>query len=296
MTCQPFRSVYLGKPGAMFRLPSFDGGISAPLRAGEQAHGLADDGVAVTRVARIRRSYDLQRSAATPDDADLLLAFYAGVFGPAPFCLIEPSYRNFLTIDASSGCSRLGSLNPWTVSAGTLLPDATVTRPLPTAGVMRWVGAGSGSTATLGPVVGDVDPLTAMPVLAAETVTLGIRARTASGTASVTLRLLGRAGDGTATGPAITAAPVTLTTAWQLLTVTAHPGDITALYYGAQLLCSTAGAPDILMAAPQLEATDGVGAFTLGFGVPRVVITTGVARSLRLLGSNTDHSFQLSEV
>lgn len=313
--CETFEDAYLGLPGNLQLLPTFDAGWTVTMHSGEQNHNLASDGVAVTRRAKIRRSYAAKVSLMEPDEADLLFAFYSGAMGQGPFRLIDPMFPNLLTADTSSGCARLGSVMPWAscavttgVTVDTIQVDSTgKARAVPTAGVVEWLyaEAGDGIVDGIGELnaagtayVAAADPIRSVPYVAAEPFTGSIYLATSAGTAQAHLSILGRGTDNSGAGSHVDSAPVTLTTNWQRVEVTAAAGALgTDLYALLALTCDatpdTAGA-SILLCAPQLELADAASPFALGFGVPRVLFTAGPGVASPRVGY-VDGSYTLDE-
>lgn len=102
-------SVYLGVPGALNTLPWPRGGINAGVQhpvfdfmAGSGTHR-------VSTLVSAARTYTLNWLALHQTNFDLISPFWTGHMGPGPFCFIDPTRPNLLTLNQSSAASATGS-------------------------------------------------------------------------------------------------------------------------------------------------------------------------------------------
>lgn len=274
--------LWLGQPGNMIQLPSVSPDNYTVTRSqGEVAQGLFGGGTAVTMFDSMTRTWGLMWPLLAGRDWSVVNGFYRRLFGDDPWCYLQPEDLNHLTL-AQSLCGALnGAVEGWDVTAGTLTYDNTVTPVLQPGGVLRWAGAGSGSILVAADVAAGVptpDPDVSCPYIPAEAHTPQLWAWTATGTASAKLRASGRLGNGTVSTE-VDGPTVTLGTTPQLLSVTAHPGELGAsIYVLPELVCGTASAPNILVSNAAFGYEDGPRDWEAGGGLPRVEWVTGSDR------------------
>lgn len=292
------KSYYLGLPGTMRLLRTAQDAVTVPSSRGEVQHDLISGGAAVTHRRDTRRSWGLAYPGCTPDTADLLVAFYAGVFGDGPFCFVDPAWRNALHVHASTFGAPLQAISAWaaSVSAQPLTYDTTITAPVQTSGVMRWTGATNTAQVGLGTWSGSVfvpDTAKAPPYLPQQITSISVYARSVSGTPSVSLR--GQAVLAAGTVASTTTATATLSSAaWTLLTVTV-PASLTATYVLPNLLCNTSTSV-LQFACPLVQyGKQPPDAYVVGLGIPRVVIPQGLGGQYTVLFAR-DHGLTLAEV
>ena len=290
---------YLGTAGAMQRLRVPDDAVQGPLNRGEVAHTLLGGGTAMTRRAKTRRNYQVSFSGCTPDTAQILVGFYAGDFGDGPFMFVDPAWRNALSDQVSTFGARLQAVGGWTLSSpgAQSLTYSTSIAPFETpSGTAVWAGAGNGSRLGMGTWNGSLftpDTATAPPYLSDRTNPASVYIRTASSTASMSVRGLAVAADGTVASTTTT----TLTansSGWQRYTAVV-PASLTAAYVILDILCNTASAPNILLSCADVQYGVTVPqGWVGGLGIPRVVIAAmGSQNALFVL---RDHTLQLSEI
>jgi hypothetical protein len=295
------RTFYLGTPGNLQALRIPDAGYAAPLQRGEVTHELISGGTAVTRRRLARRTYGLGFSLCTPDVASILVGFYMGDFGDGPFCFVDPAWRNQLTDAASTFGARADAVDGWALSnpgAETVTFSTSIAPFAQPSGVAVWAGAGNGSHLGTGSWNGSVlvpDTTLACPYLPATTTPVSVYVRTASSTASVSLRGLAVQADGTVNSTTTTT--VTATTAWQRVTAVV-PAALasTTLYTLLDVLCNTASAPNIYLSCASLQY--GVtlpGAWVGGAGVPRVTVAGPLGNQSTLIVAR-DHALLLAEI
>lgn len=276
---------YFGRPGAMMLLPQPDGGVTRPSRRAVSTHDLLSGGTATTRRPDAKRAYGLAWSQKRHADAEIVRAHYLGVYGPGPYCLLDPTERNHLDLDVST-MGRRGLGDGWVAigsAGGTAVYDPTVAPPAAAAssGVLRWSGAAAGGGIGAGVMFGatfDADPLSAPVYVAGVPITLSVYAAAATGAPTITPVLHYRNGDGTLLTS--TAQPaVALAAAWQRITVTATPATSGAKYVTLGFTVAAAG-PDVLLAGAQCEyGVSAPRAFLVGQRVPRVTFDEGDGRS-----------------
>ena len=290
---------YLGVPGAMQTLRIPDLGVSGPLSRGEVTHDLISGGTAVTRRVRARRTYTLGFSGCTPDTAQTLVGFYVGDYGDGPFCFVDPAWRNQLRDDTSTFGARAQAISGWALSnpgAETVNFTSAVTPFEAPSGVALWAGAGNGSRLGTGTFTGGVfvpDTAATPPYLSDRTTPVRVYVRTASSTASISLRGLAVAANGTVASTTTTTA--TATTAWQAYTAVI-PISVTAAYVVIDVLCNTASAPNLYLSCADVQygVTTPAG-WAGGVGVPRVVVSAGLPSSGPFYVTR-DHALQLAEI
>lgn len=288
MTCpavSSFNAAYLGKPGNLVKLPPPSQGITAPLTRAAVTHALTSGGTTTTKRRYAHRTYTLPWNNRDQDSVNLLLAFYLGSMGNGPFVYLDPGFRNLQDFDVSTMGAAYGSLVGWTATTGDSQPvyDGTLTPPFNGTGVLKWSSAVNGHYVTDGTVTSTTfTPNTvtrpyAVPYLPDQPVLISTWARTVSGTASAAAAALGA----TAAGGAINVvlgATTTLNTSWQQLYVPVPVGQAgwsaaATPYVSAGVKCLGAGAPQIWLAASQVEMGVALpSAWAVGVGTPRVTI------------------------
>lgn len=300
-------ALYLGKPGSMTKLRLPDGGSSAyasPLSRGEVAHRLSGGGTSTTRRRRVKREWPLLMSSMSPDDAEALVSYYAGTRGLGPFRLIDPAWRNQLSLDASTMSSAFGAPAVWSSNASDTasVGDTTDAPPIAGGGVWKWVTPVNThyqfqGTQAGGLLVPDVN--TAVPYLADQPYTMTVYVRTLTSTTNVKLAALGCTAtqwDGTSIAATGT---IGLTTAWQRLTVQvaiAAWNPATVLFAGLGVQCVAAGAPTILLSAAMIDVgVTGARPFVTGLGAARVTISAGLGAAMSHVFWRRDTTLTLSE-
>jgi hypothetical protein len=276
------RRWWLGRPGQMIQMPWPTSGFNADRSQGGASSTSLAGSTSVFRRRNLTRVWPLRWAKLTGRDWRVVDGFYRRLFGAGPWCFPSPEDVNRID-EAASLCGALnGAVEGWAVTAGTVVYDPAVAAPLLPGGVLRWAGAGSGSLLVCGPIVAGVptpDQSVSAPYLPAEPCSVSMWVWTASGTASVKVRASGRLANGTVATEMDNT--VTVNTTPQLISVTAGPGELgSAVYVLPILRCGTAGAPDILVSAPQLEYAGDVTEWEAGSGVPRVVIPGELGREL----------------
>jgi hypothetical protein len=283
------RKFYLGLPGNMIQLPPPQIGYTANGSTGESAQGLLSGGMAVMRTPRTKRAYVLNWQRLAGRDWQIVEGFYRRLFGYGPWCFVSPDDRNRLPTSAALAGAPNGDISKFATAVGTLTYDSTDAPPISPSGVVQWAGAGVASSLVLGKVVGGLatpdiatttSTGTSAPYIPSEPVTFSIYARTASATASASVSATGRQANGTVTST-VTSSNVTLTTAWQRVSVTATAGALGAAPYVLGFLtCNTASAPNILVACPQLEYSSAATEWAVDSHVPRVIASQPLPQSL----------------
>lgn len=299
-------SFYFGKPGAMVKFIRHDAGAAAPLSRAEVAHALSSGGTTTTRRPTAKRIYSLSFSAMTPDEIETLMSYYLGSRGAGPFALIDPSYRNQLTTDASTIWAPTGKIvaGAWGVPVGdtALTLDTTVAPPNAGSRIMRWTPVTGHALLTNGTYSGTTlasfAPSTrAVPYLTDQPAVLSVYLRALTGTPTATLGVYGS----TAAGGAVvgaTAATALSSTAWKRLSVSMGIGALSALTEGLHLgVTAATSAGAILVAAAQIEYgySGGAEPFVTGLGVPRVTISSGLGSTNKVYWRR-DTGMTLSEI
>lgn len=270
------RNWWLGRPGTpagMVQLPFPSLGYQAPASQGESASTSIGGTTSTSRRRRATRSWTLNWARMSGRDYEIIYSFWRRWFGPGPWCFTPPEHVNRLDEFASLCGAANGAVEGWAASAGTVEYDDTIEAPLLPGGVLRWSGAGSGSLLVCGDVVAGVptpDTTRSAPYLYGEPLTVSLWAWAESGTVAAKVRASGRLTDATVATELDHS--VALTTTPTRIAVTAGPGDLGDSHYVLPVLrCGAAGAPDILVSAPQLEYYGAATDWFVGRGVPRVV-------------------------
>lgn len=292
-------SYYLGAAGNLQKLRIPDLGVAGPVQRGEVVHNLISGGTAVTRRRLARRTYTLGFTGCTPDTAQTLVGFYVGDFGDGPFCFVDPAWRNALTDDLSTFGARAQAISGWALSnpgVETVTFSSSITPFEVPSGVAVWTGAGNGSRLGTGTFSGGnyiPDATAAPPYLTDRVNPARVYVRTASSTASISVRGRAVAADGTVASTTTTT--ITANTSWQAYTV-AIPAALTASYIVIDILCNTGSAPNIYLSCADVQyGVSAPAGWTGGIGVPRVVISGGLPSSGPFYITR-DHALQLSEI
>lgn len=297
MTCPtPESRFWIGKPGRMIEIETPDAGFTADVSMSETVHQLLGGGTTVTYSDDVKRSYKFPFGVLDQDGVAELFKLYTRAYGPGPYALLEPTYRNLLDFHLSN--SDGGAPELLTVPAGqTLLYDDSFVSPVSPAGVLRWTGAGNGSALVdgrQGSGSGAADPFRAMPSVPGLDVTFSVWLATAAGAASVELAINSYREDGTLLAYAASAAQA-LTMTFKRFQFTRTLPALPAALAGIALTCRTPSAAPLLITGPQLEFGRVAGEWNPGLGVPRVVFTGGPPVKVPLLGVN-NLSFALAQV
>lgn len=293
---------YLGNPtgAGMIKLPYALRGYDQPFDRSVTATKLIAGGTAASAQLNARRTFTLSWHYLTQAEVATVLGFYSRAWGIGPYALLDTSWDNQLRLDTSLFGARRGVLTAWTPTAGTATYDSTVTAFALPSGTLRWSGAGSGSVLGEGSLIaGFIEASTsnAVPYLTDQPYTASIYARTASSTATITMRVSGRNGAQTVhVDTAGTATPIT-SAGWTRITATASAGTLTnAQFVIPTVLCGTASAPDILLSNPQLQLASAVTGWVPGVGVPRVLPIDTVPNPVNVIGEGRDMTMTLAEV
>jgi hypothetical protein len=305
-SCEPFEEFWLGPAGKLQQLEMPDTGFTWDPSLSETVHGLVSGGTTVTRRAKVKRTGSLDMGALDQDQADLVMRLYLRAFGPGPYCLVEPTYRNLVTPDVSmSGGHGTVSMDSWATSDSTdLVPQPNYTGVMPAAGAgsFDW-NAANGSILVQGgydTTHGNPEALPgeSVPVVPGLDMTLSVYVLCDAGTGSVKLRACGRDGDsdGAQTTNLDSADTPVADSVWGRITLPVPAGTFTSKYLVLALVSTSAQTgSSIWVSAPQieigLEATD----WHVGMGVPRVVFTGGPKTKIARLALQAN-TLQLSEV
>lgn len=299
------KTAYLGLPGNMIEVSPI-GAVTSPTRTknrGEGAHLLLGGGTAMQRRTGVKRAIVLTWDHLRGRDYQILDAFYSGVYGNGPFCLVTGEDRNRLPRSASYCGGLNGDISKWSADVGTLALDSTDVAAVLPSGVLKWTGATTNSLATVGTFT-STTPVpdgpsvtssgTAIPYLQPQPVTCSLYARAASTSVSLTLTASGRAVDGTV-ATEVSSSPVTVTSSgWTRITVTAVAGALgTPAYVMPVLKCNTGSAAAILISAAQVEYASAVTDWVSGNHVARVQMAPdGLSEALdQILGKTVSITF-----
>lgn len=285
-------SVWFGKPGSIAALPLPDN-VSATMDRAETDHALINGGVTTTRRPSVKRTYPLTWSQMTADQADPLVAIYAGVRGRGPFVLVDPRWRNLLDLDTSTMVGSVAAVRNWATAITAPNPTPDTAAPpagAATSGVMRWTLPAAGDRLWAGMIDGatySVDGRRPAPNIGQPGwLTVWARLTGVVANFNATLSVCGVPDTLTWGGLAVSSAPTPLSTSWTRLAVPIAAGTWTqavAAYLVPSIVVSGAGVGtvSVLLAGAQLtvEPTAAGAAaalpFNVGLGCPRVGIGSG---------------------
>lgn len=280
--------VYLGNPSGPFgmqQIPAIRlggsmstgaGGMASNLSRGTTTSTLLSGGVATQRKRYTKSAYPIQWRILGPADVELLMSFFDGGQGGGPYCLVDPSWQNYLPPNVARMGAVLGALPEWVPAVGALV---TSTQAGPTgvlSGVADWTGASNGSVLWMG-LNNVIDGTWLPPILSGLSHRMAIYAKVLSGSATLTAAVPYGVGGSAPIGNATaTAASVVLSSTWQEVSALVAAGFnwSTGDYLAMKLTVSSATTPSILLSAPSMQyvATTALSPWVSGVGVPRVLI------------------------
>lgn len=292
LLCEPSQGdFWMGPGGNLVKLIVPDEYYTNTLDTATVVHALLGGGNSSQRVSKTRRHYGTTFTARAPEEADQILAIFAGQMGPSPYYFVDPLWRNVLGTALSNANARLRNTAGFIPTGSTVAYDATTFPPIAPVlsgivpGCIAWTAA-SGSTLAIGATSGNVlDPTTAVPIIPSLPMTAFCELRTASSTASVSVQLYFNDING-AFLSATTLTTVTATTTWTRFagTLAAFTAPAAAVTCGIRLLCNTSTPPIIYTTKHGLSyytaSVAGVGgsllqAWVNGFEVPHVMVASG---------------------
>jgi hypothetical protein len=289
---------YLGRTGALRQLPSPNGPITASPSRQDSAKTLLSGGVAVIGRLNAKKTYSLPYSFLDAASADTLMGFYNRLYGYGPFVFVDPSVRNVLGLDVSTMGLRSAASHGWVASAGAL---AVATTGGPTgldSGVLTWTSLVASATLQPGAVANTANTAAAPVYLPAEACSVSLWAKASSAT-TASLQLTGYTAAG-AVNYTASATSMSLTTAWQLFTVSVAAGLAGLVSSGLVLPRVVLGGTvptSVSIAAAQLEYGTAATAWQPGYGSPRVLPTATPGREVQqTLDVTTNHTFVLAEI
>lgn len=280
--------VYLGNPLSPFGMQPIpailnglsiggQGGMSPTLSRGTVTNTLISGGVSTQRKRYTKSAYPILWKYRGPADIDLLMSFFDGRQGGGPYCLVDPSWLNYLPPNVAGMGSVLGALPEWAPTVGAL---ATSTAAGPAgflSGVASWSSAVNTSVLWMG-LNNVIDGTWLPPIITGKSHRMSIWARVASGSATLTAAVPYGVGGSAPIGNATVTAPgVALSGTWQEVSALVASGFnwSTGDYLGMKLTVSSASTPVIQLAAPsmQYDSSAALSPWVSGIGVPRVLIT-----------------------
>jgi hypothetical protein len=299
-----FSTIYFGKPGSMTKLRLPDAGYDGKMGRGEVAHALPTGGTTVTRRRRTKRVYTIPYTDMRTDDAEALVSYYTGSRGLGPFCLLDPAWRNQLSLDASTFDAGYGSNTVWNAPAADtqLVLDSTFTPPIVGSAVGRWSSPVNGHYLFEGTNNGGnnlVPSATyAVPYLTDQPAVVSIYARSQTSTTNVTLYALGLAAAGW-DGVSFLTAACALTTTWARFFVYVPAATWTAAnapYIGVAVKAASGGGVGVLLANAQIEyGYSSPQPWLTGLGVPRCSLSAGLGGQIKDVYWRRNHSLIASE-
>lgn len=262
--------VYLGPPGNLQKLPGPRTGVQANLVRQGGTAVLAGGGYVIDTTGRSRQ-YTLNWQRMTQADFATLEGLYVGLWGPGPFCLLDPVRVNLLPANVATGTDSDRATTLFAATVGTLASSTTVAdnglRSL------KWT---PGTLSAAQSVTAPSTPAdNAVPVIStSQSYVVSMRARLGSGSDAANGRAELRWYD--ASGSAVSTSQGTSTalstSAWTTLTATDTPPS-TAVFVGIAFQTPTAtGAPVFHVDSCQLQLGDTATDWVPGTGVPRVGI------------------------
>lgn len=140
--------VYFGLPGQLISMPSPRGGMAAPVDREVFDFESGSGGHRISTLVGTSRSYALTWAALHQSTFDKINAYWVGAMGPGPFCIIDPSRPNLLTVNQAAATAQWNDATDFTlggVNHGTLSSNKTTTQIHRTYGVrsLQWLFSGS---------------------------------------------------------------------------------------------------------------------------------------------------------
>lgn len=285
-------NLYLGKAGNMQKLLNVPAaGYDQVLGRAEVAHSLASGGTTTSRRRLAKMGYTYSWGGMTPEMADQLTAFYVGAMGLGPYRLVDPSKRNHLPAEDANMGATIQANSGWTLPVGDTAAfyDSSIAPPtgIVGSGVMHWPTPVSGHTLYEGTYSGTTIfiPNANAPVYLVDQIAcMSIYLKTATGSGTFTLRIIGNTIAGGTTPPTASGG-CAVTTSWQrfsfLIPLTPAGFSVTTSPVWSLGIVAPAAAPDLHIAAAQLEY--GVGSsntWNQGAGVPTVTIAAPLAQNV----------------
>lgn len=273
---------FLGPVGALQQVRAPGRGFSPKIDdIGSLTRTLA--GNLVQQVTSRKRTVTLTWQHLTTDEFGVLAGLRHGAFGPGPFVLSEPSQRNLLTANQSSGTDALRTTDGFAAQGAAASIASSV--GLPPQGV-RWLALTTATTGSAGTSIvktGDgtdfnlAVPALDVPVVPGQSYTLSWsdqRSGTGDAAAQFAARIRWYSPDGlttvgTTNGTAYT--PATSTTARSLTGVAPAGAGLARLYWTNVTAVSSSTV--LYLDAIQLEQATSARPWVVGTGVPRYVIT-----------------------
>jgi hypothetical protein len=277
---------YLVTPGSLIRaLPLPTGDVTNPPDRGDTVTTLLSGRQAVQRRATARRAWNIPYDYLQARDADILNAFYLGMYGEGPFRFVDPDAVNMLPADVSVCGARTSAPIGWSgLSSSTIARSTDVLPPTdaPASGVLKVHHVATASAGLL------FDASLAAPLLPDEPTTVSVYVYSPTvGNVTINCRLRALNGTLLSTVPATQAATVG---GWRRFAVTRTAG-------GSGVFVSfdvTSSVPDLYLAAGQLEYAPTASDWRIGGGVPSVLVNAPPGRTVTKLGYSS-HVFQVAE-
>jgi hypothetical protein len=140
--------VYFGLPGQLISMPWPRGGMSPPVDREVFDFQSGSGGHRISTLVGTSRSYALTWGALHQSTFDKINAYWVGAMGPGPFCIIDPSRPNLLTVNQAAATAQWNDATDFTlggVNHGTLSSNKTTTQIHRTNGVrsLQWLFSGS---------------------------------------------------------------------------------------------------------------------------------------------------------
>lgn len=278
-------------PGGSATTTGSASGVSTNLSRATVAQSLISGGLAIQRKPRTKSSYQIGWSLLQAADVELINSFFDGRQGGGPYCLVDPSWGNFLPPNVAGMGSVIGAVPEWSPTAGTLAVS-TVAGNGSLSGVMQWTTGVTGSILYMG-LNNVIDGTWLPPTINGVSVRASIFAKLVSGTGSLTAAIMTGVGGSAPTSTVATGSTIALSTgAWVEVPVGAPSSTSWSSvqdYVYPKWTISSAATPVILFTAPAFVYDSAANASALspwvgGVGVPRVVLTGDSPIPVDLLG------------
>jgi hypothetical protein len=266
-------AVYLGPPGRMLTLPGALLGADASLVRAGSPRQLLGGGQAVDTVGTAKRRYSLQWRHLTDAVFAQVEALVAGVYGPGPYLLLDPSRTNLLPANVASPTSVRGDTYPWGTSTGAL---ASVSTPTPLAGrrIISWTpGTAIAGNATVYGYAFGLAQVFAVPVVTGLTYSFAASLRTTTGTATMAARIDSYSASGVLLSNTSGSTASIGTGAWTTLSVTGVTPNAAAVYVGPSVEVPAGTTTQVIVSDQWLMVLGStLPSWTRGTGTPRVMV------------------------
>ncbi len=263
---------YLGQAGSLLQIKT-PANLDPPQVRKGGTHDLLAGG-SVRDTIGYRRKFTVGWEYATTDELSVLELLYQ-IAGPLVF--VDPSRRNLLEANQSSGTATLKTTDGFVATTGTLTSDATANPAIAAARSLKWNNSGALGSTGNGPFTGTSTSTANLtddvPVVAGLPYSFSVTAqRSAANAISVGARIAWYDTTGalisgtTGTGVALASG------SWSVVKLENQTAPAGAAFAKVAVhnTATTSGATAVFMAGWQLEQATAASAWVLGTGVPKV--------------------------